>query len=288
MFESLQKEIAGREHPGGGFAEQPGGGIRPDATAWAIMALGKGCADSREPERWRKRLMELQQSDGRVPLSTEHPQAFWPTSLAVLAWQGAEFSREAQKRAVRFLVATSGTHWPKKADSPVAHDPSLLGWPWIEGTHSWVEPTALGLMALNTAGEAHNSRAAEARKLLLDRQLPQGGWNYGNTRVFGRELCPLPETTSLALQALADQVPKATLDFTLDYLRTNLSRLCTPLSLGWAVLGLAAWGERPAAAEKMIAGCFERQTLSGRYTTSQLAILLLALRAPEGLTRFLA
>ena len=42
--------------------------------------------------------------------------------------------------------------------------------------------------------------------MMLDRQLPHGGWNYGNTYVFGRELRPMPESTGAALTGLAGQV----------------------------------------------------------------------------------
>jgi hypothetical protein len=43
----------------------------------------------------------------------------------------------------------------------------------------------------------------EAKRLLLNRQLSVGGWNYGNTMVFGQNLHPMMESTGVALNALA-------------------------------------------------------------------------------------
>jgi hypothetical protein len=79
-------------------------------------------------------------------VSLKHPDAFWPTSLAILAWQGSPEHIGNQSRAVNFLLNISGTHFNRKLDSPVGHDTSIKGWPWVENTHSWVEPTALALI----------------------------------------------------------------------------------------------------------------------------------------------
>ena len=87
----------------------------------------------------------------------------------------------------------------------VGHDTTLQGWPWVVGTHSWVEPTAINVLALRSAGQAGHPRCREAVKLLLDRQLPEGGWNYGNTTVLGHVLRPQVQPTGLALAALAGE-----------------------------------------------------------------------------------
>jgi hypothetical protein len=146
--------------------------------------------------------------DGRLSVSPNHPQAFWPTPLAILVWHASPSHREPQSRALEFLLATAGKHWKKGEDAVIYHDPSIIGWPWIEDTHSWVEPTAVVLMALDVTGYGDHERAREARLMLLDRQLELGGWNYGNTSVFGQRLRPMAESTGLALNALARRVPR--------------------------------------------------------------------------------
>ena len=52
-------------------------------------------------------------------------------------------------------------------------------------------------------GLADHPRVKAGIKLILDRALDAGGWNYGNKSVFGTELRPQPGPTGLALLALA-------------------------------------------------------------------------------------
>ena len=73
--------------------------IQPDATAWAILALwASGVADI-DLQPARIRLAADQQADGRISVSPEHPEAFWPTSLAILAWDQVPEFRENRNRA---------------------------------------------------------------------------------------------------------------------------------------------------------------------------------------------
>ena len=168
-------------------------------------------------------------------------------------------------------------------DAAPGHDTSLRGWPWIQKTHSWTEPTALGVLALEAAGRGGHARAHEATELLLDRMLPVGGWNYGNTTVFGSPLRPLPESAGVALQALAGRVARERVAASLAYLASEIERIRTPFTLGWGVLGLAAWGAQPLDADRWLAETLERETVFGRFDTSALALLALAARARSGL-----
>jgi hypothetical protein len=267
----------------GGFRIKEGAGDRPDATAWAILALraSKQAPDLISPAR--ANLAAQQWADGRVSISGNHPDAFWPTSLAILAWQNSPEHGEAQARAVRFMLQTPGLHYPRPFDAPFEHDTSIKGWPWIAGTHSWANPTALGLIALKVAGWGGHDAAQEAERMLLNRQLPRGGWNYGNTKVFGAELHPMPESTGIVLDALSQRVPREKIQKSLAFLRTRMDSLRTPRSLGWGLLGLAAWGEALPAAPTMVAHSLERQERYGGYDTVCLALLAVSLLAPQGL-----
>ena len=64
------------------------------------------------------------------------------------------------------------------------------------------------LIALEIAGHRAHTRFQEGLRMLMDRQLPHGGWNYGNTIVYGQELHPFIDTTGIALTALAGHVAK--------------------------------------------------------------------------------
>ncbi len=269
--------------PQGGFAGKEGGGYRADATAWAAVALAAVGQGPDLLKAARARLAAAQLADGRVSLSPQHHETFWPTSLAIFAWHQAADYREAQARARRFLLATTGHHWRRPPDNPYEHDPSLQGWPWIAATHSWVEPTALAILALRITGYGEHERVKEGARLLLDRQLPSGGWNYGNTRIFGRELFPFPESTGLALNALKGLAPQEQIQKSLNYLKSRLQEVRTPLALGWGLMGLASWGEKPAGAHAWISECLERQKRYGPYDTASLSLLIVASRAPQGL-----
>jgi hypothetical protein len=269
--------------PQGGFAGQTGGSYRPDATAWAAVALAAVGQGADLLKAAQARLAAAQLADGRVSLSPQHPEAFWPTALAIFAWHQAADCREAQARACRFLLATTGHHWQRQADAPYEHDPALKGWPWIATTHSWVEPTSLAIISLRINGYGEHARVKEGVRLLLDRQLPSGGWNYGNTRIFGRELFPFPESTGLVLNALKGMAPQGQIQKSLDYLKSRLQEVRTPLALGWGVMGLASWGEKPAQAQTWIGECLDRQKRYGSYDTASLSLLIVASRAPQGL-----
>jgi hypothetical protein len=230
-------------------------------------------------ERARKRLADSQKSDGRVCVSVDHPEAFWPTPLAALAWHGSAEYREPQSRAVRFLVGTTGRHFARTSDHPLAHDTSLRGWPWIAETHSMVEPTALTLLVLRVSGHEDHERAREAVLMLMDRQLPKGGWNYGNTAVYGQELYPQLENTGAALCALSGLVSRADVQRSIDYLKSRILQIRAPLSLGWGLLGLGAWGKRPMEARSWVQECLERQKKYGPYETTLLSMMILAFHA---------
>jgi hypothetical protein len=268
--------LESRALPEGGFSPRGGDPFRSDATAWGILALSRIAPDHSLLGPARDRLTTAQDPDGRVSMSREHEEAFWPTALSVLAWNGSQVHQPHCSRGVQFLLNTSGRHWKKESDNPMGHDPNIPGWPWIDGTHSWIEPTALSMIALKAAGHGQHLRVREAIRMLLDRQLPHGGWNYGNTLVFGRELHPMPESTGAALAGLTGQVEPGTVARSLDYLQGEVDRLRTPVSSGWALLGLAVWDRWPSNGVALVDRCLANQVRYGEYDTSALCLLLLA------------
>ena len=269
----IGNELARRILPEGGYADRPQGQFRSDATAWGILASRALGLSQESLEQHRARLLQEQQQDGRVRLSVQHPECFWPTALAILAWQDSPISRVSQDLAVKFLLNSAGIHFQRKPNDIVTHDTSLKGWPWIEHTHSWVEPTAMCVLALRTAGHGQHDRVKEAIRMILDRQLPHGGWNVASTIVFGKELVAVPEGTGCALASLAGVIEERDVARSLDYLQGQVDRLRTPISLGWSLLGLAAWGRWPTKRSALVERCLANQRRYGAYDTSSLCLL---------------
>jgi hypothetical protein len=280
----ILQTILGRSVPGGGFSEQTGSEYRVDATALAVLAL-KTAADHPDVlDSAQSRLTDDQLSDGRVCFTKDQPQVYWPTPLAILAWHRSVLHRKQRDQALQFLLVSTGILLKKENDPIVILDASIPGWSWTEGTFSWVEPTSLAILALSICGYASHARVREGVRLLMDRQLSSGGWNYGNTIVYGQELYPQPGSSGMALTALAGQVEKKEIKRSLDYLKSQVVSCRTPLSLGWALFGLGAWDERPTEARRWIVECLSRQNKIGGYGTTLLSLLFLAYKAKGGFT----
>lgn len=272
----------------GGFANKPGGAFRADVTCWAILALMAGNVRGRALERARQFLASVQQEDGRVCIAPQHRQAFWPTPLAILAWHGAGAYKDQEAKAAKFLL---GFEQVRLVDDPGAraimgHDPTIRGWPWIAGTSPWLEPTAYCLMALRLAGFERHRRTQEGRRLVLDRQLSAGGWNVGNTTIYGHELRPVVETTGVALEAVAGLVTREEVGKSIAYLRGQLPHLATPFCLAWAILGLSAWGEG-VDRDDCISEVVERWDDDDAWDTVSLSLLVLASQCRNGLLAWL-
>ncbi len=262
-----------------GWAYRAGGELASEPLALASLALS-GYQRTAAAQRPALRLSELQNADGSVGVMLDEPTPGWPTSFAVLACsaaRGAEQSRQslsleqARDRGIAWLLATQGD--TSIRNPVVGHDASLSGWPWAEGTHSWVEPTALAVLALKAVGYGEHPRTREAVALLVDRLLPNGGCNYGNTTVLGQTLLPQPTSSGLALAALAGESdPSGRLARTIDYLRATLNADTTCLSLAYGLIGLAAhdctpkqsgdWLERAARRAGREAAPYKRALLT--------------------------
>lgn len=223
-----------------------------EATALVSLALlGAGRYDDATPGlRW---LLDRQAMDGRVGIDAQRSSPSWPTGWAVLAWQGAleligqsralaalrPELNEAVDRAVGWAMHNETAR--ESSDPYFGHNAELRGWSWVAKTHAWVEPTAMNVIALKVSGHGDSPRVREAVRLLLDRQLPNGGWNYGNTVVLGNTLRPNPQSTGIALVALAgeDEV-QPLIQPSLDYIEAAIDHGTTPVSLAYGLLGATA------------------------------------------------
>jgi hypothetical protein len=236
-----------KEQPAIGYL--PGGSVAAEPTAVAALAL----VAHGEREAGRQAgtaLASMQQTSGEVSIRAGEQSPGWPTSLAVVAWCAAQKAADAAPRtafqpnidqAVSWLLANRGCAIQRTQE--FGHNPMLVGWAYAEQTHSWVEPTAFGVLALKAAGRADEPEAREGVAVLIDRQLPGGGLNYGNTFVLGQLIRSHVQPTGIALIALAGaNDTSGRLAKSVAWLRRNIGPDTTPQSLAWALLGLRAQG----------------------------------------------
>ena len=64
----------------------------------------------------------------------------------------------------------------------------------------------IGLKQMRTYFDGKNleERIQQGEMMIYDRMCSGGGWNYGNSKVFGDALWPYPDVTAVALIALQD------------------------------------------------------------------------------------
>jgi hypothetical protein len=245
----------------GGWGYYPGKTTRLEPTCWALLAL----KDSLPIEdlrgvlrRWPVRDDLLEERNGGDP-----NHAFHALGLLALAALGIEHTA-TNAALVRGLQRVKGF----RVDAPNTsnrQDNTLQGWSWIPGTFSWVEPTAWALLALKKfrpvpGAQVEPARIAEGETLLVDRSCVAGGWNYGNSNMFGNELHPYAPTTAMTLLALQDQPRSHSIGHALDFLsdqatweRSGYAMSLANIALG--ILGVDDGGTREGLTRQISTTC---------------------------------
>ena len=250
------------EHTRGGWAYKAGAPACSEPTSVAVLALIAHHTSGSPVNNALAWLAGTQHPDGGMPISREVKIPCWPTGLATLALLASSDStsgafRGDADKSVEWLLRTGGRTF--ESDPRVyGHDTTLSGWPWVEDTHTWLEPTAYAILALRAAGRGGHPRVREAVRLTFDRAIPEGGWNYGNRRMFGADLRPFPGTTGIVLAALAGEPADSRIEGGIEHVARELVRVRSPMSLGWGLIGLSAWNRRPREAQNWLAESADR------------------------------
>jgi len=270
----------------------PGGYAAGDApasepTAWAAIALARSTSaqtaqleSSRRAGDW---LRDCQTGAGSVGINQKESTPAWPTSLALLAWSLTDKSRYAKSMDLAADRALASKGKAVEQQPEIGHNASLVGWSWAADTHSWLEPTAMFVKALTMVGRARNPRTIEAVQLMIDRLLPDGGANYGNTRVLDQFLLPHVQPTGLVMWALADErVADNRIAKSLDFLERAIQQPLGAASLAYAVMGLRAQGrtaeKHNASYDELLEAAYTRQGKNA--SCYKLALLALAAQEP--------
>ncbi len=258
-------------------------GAEPTALAALALAAGDRTVDAQRAIDW---IASQQAADGSVGPMPGQATPGWPTSLAVLAAQFVYSRNSAAKhafdltRAINWICQTKGESLPR--NDITAHDTTIVAWPWVADTHSWIEPTSQSILALKAIGRAADARAQEGARMIIDRLLPSGGCNYGNTFVMGQELRPHLQPTALAMLALSGQ-PDATgtISKSLDYLSRELSPSTASASLSYGLMALAAYGRAPRDWMGWLENAY-RRTVKREPAPYRLALIALAALGDTG------
>jgi hypothetical protein len=269
----------------GGWGFTQGTESRVEPTAWAVLALHESFSAS-DPgglvadeviARGFGYLERTQLPDGSWPAAPGQEKGCWATSIACWALLAkGEAARKNLDRALNWLLQTSpgdsGFWWRllrrlTARRSVSAQNDQLYGWSWTPGTASWVEPTAYALIVLAKAPEEllssdARNRIAIAKRMLLDRMCPGGGWNCGNPMVYG--VAGEPQVTPTVWALLALRGDSGTLEYkkSIDWLEANRSRVQSPASIALTKIALDALGRSDSKSEKSLIEHFRDNEIS--------------------------
>ena len=207
----------------------------PALMILALIAAGDETL-ARPLKEW---ILKTRNANGSIGLSGEFAnEGIWNSSLLAITLHHLGLHAE-RNSAIDFLISFRSIQLNHSAENDI--DTTLVAWPWVAHTFGWVEPTSWALLALALAGKSDHPRAVEGRRLLENRCLPDGGWNYGNKVIFKHALMPFWDVTALATMALGDS-NRSLSDKNLNLLEKSLPEMHSLLSNALVCLCLARFG----------------------------------------------
>jgi len=281
----LLQELSGLATSAGGWgytADQP---PHLEPTCLALLALaGRRAEHESTIAAGLKCLNGWRQSDGSYRLDRGREEAVWGTALALLVLEALDGSQPAKQDTASFLLGVRGKPGQEDADTDAYFDidVKLVGWPWAEGTFSWVEPTAWACLALQKCGQQRHPRVEEGVRLLLNRAFDTGGANYGNKLVLGRTTEPIPGPSAILLLALQHHGREPRIQAALDYVKRNAEATWDVEHLALAKLALAVHGVESSMEERIKEGLRRaRNEEWAARSVPRLALAALALQGKE-------
>ncbi|HWP22933.1 MAG TPA: prenyltransferase/squalene oxidase repeat-containing protein [Candidatus Binatia bacterium] len=291
MLDEAVKILLEGQNRDGGWGAVSGSKSQTEVTALAMLALksvGRSDADF-AAERAEKWLLDRQNGDGSWPLGDGFKGASWATALAMIALGEAKAARERLINAGNWALEQQGSTLPILArlvmlvtfqKNVVQLNRDLVGWSWTQGSASWVEPTSYFLIALkrlkaDLSGKLFAERIRQGELMVYDRMCQNGGWNYGNSLVYGDPLSPYPDITAVALLALQDHRERRENQLSLSVLEKMARATDSGLALGWSAIALSVYGRDSAELKRRLAERFRRTRFLGEHKAIALGILAL-------------
>jgi hypothetical protein len=286
---AIETTLLQRQLPSGGWSFFRSEQASVEATCLAGLALRSAShGNSVSTVRFLKK---AQLSDGGWPTFQGDSEAAWTTALALCALTMLNEISETSDKALSWLLESRGKegHWFwrwkfKTTDRNVRFNPDKYGWPWISGSASWVIPTAFSIIAIKQFTVCNRSDASEERirlgvEMLLDRPCVDGGWNSGNSIVYGVPLRAHVDATAIALLALQDEQRSELIQRSLTWLKKESAGVYSVSSLAWCILSLFVYQEPVGGLKNRLAAMLgDGRAIQNNAT---LATAILALKCGE-------
>jgi len=289
MLQDATALLLANQNADGGWGAVPGNRSTTESTALALVALQTREQAALGPaiEKAKTWLIERQNADGSWPLADGLKGPSWSTAFAMLALSESTESTERVIRAGRWALAQEGSkigllaklvlalRFQKRA---VHLNEDLIGWSWTPNTFSWVEPTSYFLIALKKLKrqlppKAFQERVPQGELMIYDRMCENGGWNYGNSSVYGERLWPYPDVTAVALIALQDHRERKENQMSFQALGEMAKNTGSGLALGWTSLCYELYGKDSAALKSLLERRFGKTKFLGETKAIALSIL---------------
>lgn len=278
VIQLAQEFLAASELPEGGWGYHQGSTqAYPEPTCYSLLALNDISFPKQKSLNWLSNLVD---KNGQLYLPRDDSPN-WGTSHVVITLSRLNVLPRKRETSIDWLLAWESQYTESKVED-IALDSTLIGWPWISDTFSWVQPTAYAVLALKLCGLQTHPRVLEAEKLLFDRTCPGGGWNFGNPVILDRPVDPSMIETAITLLALQD-LPEDTEEISngLRVLEDGLPGLPSALALSMGILCLMIY-KRPV--EVYVDALLARQNKDGSWGGMNwwTSLAILALHAAEG------
>jgi hypothetical protein len=277
----------------GGWGYQHGKQSATEPACWAILALKpfghlpEVATAVRNATTW---LRSTQLVDHSWPAFPGSPEGCWVTSLACLALHEQGGPTEAIEGGIEWICRAwpaEGVLWRRwllgltGGNKKTKLEFSLRGWSWTPGTSSWVEPTALTLIALHRLFPASGptrieKRAKLAEAMLYNRVCAGGGWNCGNPEVYGAPGEPLAGPTVWALLGLQRYRERRENRESLEWLSFARSTMQTPGSIALAHLCFSAYSKPSSLPQHDLEAAYRKNQFLGNTLVAAWCLLALA------------